>query len=1021
MKSNSFRMFGFCSVIFILMTGHTATASLTFGAKNTALLGVPVEPQEVYLITNRDSFAAPTSMLTFVVSDNAAVDGPEYTAPNQIKALYLQRNPNFTCQIVKASQWNGQRPAIVISIATNLSGYINSDSDWIDTYTKLGALYTADGYRMLIESNLVVIAGKDLRGAFYGAQTFLTMLNTTPNSTIPSKAIRDWPDLPFRAALLSQTTIPESQYGQLAYYHYNSFILDGAMWFNLTDPTNLQTVQTWKTLCAMYYLDPIPDIALMGHANNILKIQPAAAEGFTAIEQPMLLNMEWYTLQCPNVIDQSNCLLTVKSLDGTTTYARDTDYEVSAGVLSYPYAATNTPWKIRRTSGSSIPSGEQVRVTYAYVAPDSESYCPSEPLATDIAKQAILNALNVVQPKYLHIAHDEIRVVGQCPRCRSTGSSNAKLVADEITMLKNYISSQSPSCKVMIWADTMDIQQHEAGLDTPRLINLLPSGLILCHWRYENGELDWMDANMLHSTSRGFLSVGTTWNLEQNANEWAQKLRKTVGGVSNWGNLSHGIILGAWGGDWSQMATVGKRAWSVRESWPPMPNQKIRTITQLSIDPPPAGSSFHLPFAQNFDSLDKWALPVPWQWCYTPNATTQLRYFGSSGKGFEVSGDRMVGRGARMYLDNTLGYGYLHFSQQMWIDSATGGTGFLRRSVEIHGPRFVQRVVFRVIKSGNVHVVQHDTPSGTVTIPGYTFPTDQWVRLDIMVNIDQCTWSAWVNDVLLLEDAPFFAPSKDIAGVQWMATTDGTVYNGYWIDNVVVEHYDSPQVFLKFDNSSIDSGTAGISGVTLGAHDSYASNSAAAYLNQNVLFSPGSDTDSAVGVTIPHNDALNLDSFTVTGWLRPDSNGMTGCGMGFYDKYQSVGSEGIRITYSWDPTNHLRFYFDVNDKGVYTSSSNEIVTAGGNAPWVFTALTYNANTRTAKAYFGYADTPVYATSDVTFSGSGPLHPIANTLDAIIGFRRSTGSRAMDGNLDDFRIYKRILTPADLEFIRRCKW
>lgn len=1015
----------------------TAHAALTFGSLNPVQLGVVVEPQQYYLVTNRSAFTSPQS-LTFVIDDAAQTDGPEYTAPHQLQQIFLQRDPQFTSTIVKASQWNGQGPAIIIAPANKLPSSIHSNQDWIDTYTKLGALYAADGCRMLIESNLVVIAGVDSRGTFYGAQTFRSLL--TNNATLNAMVVRDWPDLPLRAALTQQTTSmtdPESRYDQLAYHHFNAFLLDGPMWYNLGDSANRATVQQWINWCGKYYLDPIPHIELLGHGSEILKSNPAAVEGFIAIDEITLTTTD-YTLQCRNVIDQANGPILVQSLDGNTTYQAGTDYAITAGTLAYGYSASNTPWKIKAIAGRPT-DGQRVKITYNYAAPNSTSYCPAEPQALALADSAINAAMDLAQPKYIHLGHDEIQVVGHDARCRATGLSNAQWVANEIVHLRSIVKTKDADCQVMIWADDMDLHHNAAGIDTEYLMDLLrieAQDLILCHWWYQPGELTWMDANMTHSTSRSFNSMGTVWNNDQNAYEWTRQTLKKYTTGYNWGGLSRGVILGAWGGGvgdpWAAMPVTGAFAWANRNSPPSLPvAQKNREITQLT-GIAPVGTSLHIPFDEDFNALDSGSLPTGWQRLFSPNAASIQHFAPPSGRGFEVSGDDLTKseHGAKMYFDNTYCTGYIVTSQQVYIDSATAGVN-IPYFFQMLDPGLINgRASLKIFKdAGGNFIIQRAIASGPVTISGVLFPTDRWVRLDMLVNIDQTRWSAWLNDngtpVTLFTDQPYsFYPAgtgRDLAGARWLTNTGLSSLNRMWVDDVKLSYCPSPQILLNFNGNLDDSGSTGLGNIIFDIYslNEFVSTHATETLQQSVLFSPTADNDSTVGISLPNDPALDVDSFTITAWLRPQSTGKLGLGMGLYDKFSTANpNSGICATYSFSG-GKLRFLLQVNGTSAYTNTTAQTVATGGAAPWIFTAITYDAQTRTTTAYFGDVATSVYATTPVVLAGTGALHPTSNNADATIGFRASTGNRALDGNLDDFRLFRRALTRDELEAVRRC--
>lgn len=61
-------------------------------------------------------------------------------------------------------------------------------------------LAKAESYRLTIASEGIVIAGRDLAGAFYGVQTLRQLLQTQ-GATLPQMVIEDWPNFPARGVM----------------------------------------------------------------------------------------------------------------------------------------------------------------------------------------------------------------------------------------------------------------------------------------------------------------------------------------------------------------------------------------------------------------------------------------------------------------------------------------------------------------------------------------------------------------------------------------------------------------------------------------------------------------------------------------------------------------------------------------------------------------------------------------------------------------------------------------------------
>lgn len=228
----------------------------------------------------------------------------------------------------------------------------------------------------------------------------------------------------------------------------------------------------------------------------------------------------------------------------------------------------------------------------------------------------------------------------------------------------------------------------------------------------------------------------------------------------------------------------------------------------------------------------------------------------------------------------------------------------------------------------------------------------------------------------------------------------------------------APIVRLQFDNNLNDSGTAGITGITMGAHDSYdATIPPLIPAGTSLKFTPTADNDGAVAVTIPDAAALDVGSFTVTTWMQPRTRGLAGSGSAIYSRF--VSNQGIFIGTSYydvvGSTAKLRLIVNIDTASKFTdnlSGPAPVVTL--NSDWVFVAFSYDATTSTGKTYFGINNGVSQQYGQAQTFGVGA--PEALAIAATLGLRYD-GNRAMDGRLDDFRIYGSALNAADVEQVR----
>ncbi len=77
------------------------------------------------------------------------------------------------------------------------------------TLTLDPAIARAEGYRLTVAQEGILIAGHDLAGLFYGVQTLRQLLQTQ-GATLPQMVIEDWPDFPARGVMLdiSRDNVP---------------------------------------------------------------------------------------------------------------------------------------------------------------------------------------------------------------------------------------------------------------------------------------------------------------------------------------------------------------------------------------------------------------------------------------------------------------------------------------------------------------------------------------------------------------------------------------------------------------------------------------------------------------------------------------------------------------------------------------------------------------------------------------------------------------------------------------------
>jgi len=106
------------------------------------------------------------------------------------------------------------------------------------------------------------------------------------------------------------------------------------------------------------------------------------------------------------------------------------------------------------------------------VSPYSHCYCPLHPESRRIVFDMVDEVVEVFEPRYVHMGHDEVYALGLCPRCR--GKSRAELYAKDVNEIYFYLKGKGLG--MMIWADML---QAFRSYSCPEAADLIPRDIIL--------------------------------------------------------------------------------------------------------------------------------------------------------------------------------------------------------------------------------------------------------------------------------------------------------------------------------------------------------------------------------------------------------------------------------------------------------------------------------------------------------------------------------------------------------------
>ena len=362
-----------------------------------------------------------------------------------------------------------------------------------------------EGYVLTVKNNIAVVAGWDERGAFYGLQSLRQLVRKNEGFELTGVQVRDWPIMPFRGVRLY---IPGPEHISffkrflrdfMALYKFNKVIIEAnCMRLNRHPEVNAGWIEFAKY---MKYTRTSELLGIHGQTRN--SGHQDAGDGF--------------------ILEQDD----VKRI---VDFANENYIEVIPEIPSLThgyYLLTRHP---------------ELAEYEADIWPDT--YCPSNPKSYELMFDVMDEYIEVMNPKMIHIGHDEWRgaPLDVCPRCK--GKDYSDLFAKDINMLHSYLDKKG--IKVAMWGDfllesvrgkgphnrtseTGYKYQTPGGLRPEVVRESIPKDILLFNWFWGKQELD----TELHDF--GFTQI--YGNFKPNISNWDNRILDIdiVGGApSSW-------------------------------------------------------------------------------------------------------------------------------------------------------------------------------------------------------------------------------------------------------------------------------------------------------------------------------------------------------------------------------------------------------------------------------------------------------------------------------------------------------
>jgi len=368
----------------------------------------------------------------------------------------------------------------------------------------------AEGYILNVKKNLVVIAGFDDAGAFYGMQSLRQLLMNSGGKSVRGIEIRDWPNLPFRGIRLY---IPGPEniafYKRfvrdfMALYKFNKIVLEViCMRLDRHPEINAGWIDFVKY---MQYTHSTITSGLHGEVKN--STHHDAGDGF--------------------ILEKDE----VRDIVG---FARENFLEVIPEIPSLThgfYLLTRHP-ELAEYQGDVWP----------------DTYCPSNPESYKLMYDIYDEYIEVMHPRMVHIGHDEWwgAPLGSCPRCN--GKDYSELFAQDVNKIHDYFSAKG--IKTAMWGDHLleslrgkgpisrVVRSSGLKYQTPGalrydvVMNSIPKDILIFNWF-------WGDRKKEEELNRfGFKQV--YGNFKPNISHWDERIKKVdvIGGApSSWASTN---------------------------------------------------------------------------------------------------------------------------------------------------------------------------------------------------------------------------------------------------------------------------------------------------------------------------------------------------------------------------------------------------------------------------------------------------------------------------------------------------
>lgn len=328
----------------------------------------------------------------------------------------------------------------------------------------------AEGYVLQVSANLVLVAGSDDQGAFYGLQSLRQLvLNDNGQLGFRGVRIRDWPDKRFRGVKLylpGRNNIP----------FFKRFIRD---------------------FVALYKFNTL---IMEMNAGMRLTSHPELNSGWLEFGRDTNYSRRNYPPGAPHDIEQNSShqdtadggFLEKEEVADLANWVRQNHIELAPELPSF----THSYYLLTMHKELSEVPGEKW--------PDT--YCPSNPKSYQLVFEVYDEYIDLLKPKMIHAGHDELfNPVGLCPLCGN--KDIGERYGEDVRKIHDHLAAKG--IQLAIWGDMLlqgvrgvGLQEKHApdgwkyyapgGMTREQVERLIPKDTLILNWFWDekNAEQD---------------------------------------------------------------------------------------------------------------------------------------------------------------------------------------------------------------------------------------------------------------------------------------------------------------------------------------------------------------------------------------------------------------------------------------------------------------------------------------------------------------------------------------------------